>query len=81
MQFLLKDKKGCRRFYDLMTQSQKIKLTNKWMQEFVFIKEEDYKIFNRVILNIKEIKLKDFQFKVTNKILATNSFLYKVKKK
>ena len=24
VQFLLKDKKGCRRFYDLMTQSQKV---------------------------------------------------------
>ena len=80
MQFLLKDKKGCRRFYDLMTQSQKIELSNKWMQEFGFIYEEDYKIFHKVIQNIKEITLKKFLFKVTNKILVTNSFLHKINK-
>ena len=50
------------------------------MQDFGFINEEDYKIFNNVIQNIKEIKLKDFQFKVTNKILVTNSFLHKINK-
>ena len=48
------------------------------MQDFGFINEEDYKIFNNVIQNIKEIKLKDFQFKVTNKILVTNSSLHKI---
>ena len=80
VQFLLKDKKRCRRFYDLMTQSKIIKLTNKWMQEFGFINKEVYKIFNKVKEDIKEIKLKDFQFKVTNKILVTNSFLHKINK-
>ena len=63
-----------------MTQSQKVELTNKLMQEFGFINEEDYKIFNKIIQNIKEIKLKDFQFKVTYKILVTNSFLHKINK-
>ena len=29
---------------------------------------------------IKEIKLRDFQFKIYNRILVTNSFLYKIKK-
>ena len=36
-------KKDCRRLYDLMSQSTKIKLTNKWMQELGFINEEEYK--------------------------------------
>ena len=48
------------------------------MQKFSFINEEDYKLFNNVIQNIKEIKLKDFQFKVTNKILVTDSFLHRI---
>ena len=29
---------------------------------------------------INEIKLRDFQFKINNKILVTNSFLYKINK-
>ena len=65
--YLLKDKKGCRRFYDSMAQSKTTELTNTWMQEFGFINEEEYRIFNKVIRNVKEIELKDFQFKVTNK--------------
>ena len=31
-------------------------------------------------LNINEIKLRDFQFKINNKILMTNSLLYKISK-
>ena len=38
------------------------------------------KIFNKVIQNITEIKLKDFLFKVTNKILVTNFSLHKINK-
>ena len=32
VKLVLKDKKGCRRFYDLMSQSTKIEQTNKCMQ-------------------------------------------------
>ena len=63
-----------------MTQSKKIELTNKWMQELGFINEEENKSFNKVICSIKEIRLKDFQYKVTNKILVTKSFLHKINK-
>ena len=80
LQFILKDKKGCRRFYNQMCQSKEIELTTKWMQEFGFIDAEEYRNFNKIIKNIKEIKLKDFQFKVTNRMLVTKSFLHKINK-
>ena len=69
VKLILKDKKGCRRFYDLMTQfKKKTELTNKWMQELGFLNEEEHKSFYKIIRSIKEIRLKDFQYKVTNKI-------------
>ena len=80
VKLILTDKKGCRRFYDLMTQSKKIELTNKWMQELGFINEEEHKSFNKVIRSIIEIRLKDFQYKVTNKILIAKLFLHKINK-
>ena len=48
--------------------------------ELAFIYDEEYKHFNRVICSIKEIRLKDFQYKVTNKVLVTKSFLHKINK-
>ena len=80
VKLVLKDKKGCRWFYDLMKQSKKIELTNKWMQELGFINEEEHTSLNKVIRSIKEIRLKDFQYKVKNKILVTKSFLHKINK-
>ena len=62
-----------------MSQSTKNEQTNKWMQELGFINDEKYKHFNRVISSINEIRLKDFQYKVTNKMLVTKSFLHKIK--
>ena len=59
-----------------MTQK-KNELTNKWIG---FINEEEHKSFNKVIRSIKEIRLKDFQYKVTNKTLVTKSFLHKINK-
>ena len=50
------------------------------MQELGFINKEDHKSFNKVIRSINEIRLKDFQYKVTNKILVTKSFLRKINK-
>ena len=63
-----------------MSKSTKIALTNKWKQELGFINEEEHENFNKVICSIKEIRLKDFQYKVTNKILVTKSFLHKINK-
>ena len=50
------------------------------MQELGFINEEEHKSFNKVIRSIKEIRLKDFQHKVTNKILVPKSVLHKINK-
>ena len=36
--------------------------------------------YNSVIPTLKEIKLRDFQYKITNKILVTKSFLYRIHK-
>ena len=63
-----------------MLQSKKIELNDKWMQEFGFIDTDEYKHYNKIISSVKEIKLKDFQFKVINKILVTKSFLYRINK-
>ena len=44
------------------------------------IRENEWKLY---FLNIKqwhEIKLRDFQYKINNKILVTNSFLFKINK-
>ena len=50
------------------------------MQELGPINEEEHKSFNKVMCSIKEIRLTDFQYKVTNKILVTKSFLHKTNK-
>ena len=63
-----------------MLQSKKLELNDKWMQKFGFIDTEEYKHYNKIIASVKEIKLKDFQFKVINKILVTKSFLYRINK-
>ena len=53
-----------------MCQSEEIELTSKWMQEFGFIDEEEH----------NEIKLKDFQFKVTDRIYVTKASLHRINK-
>ena len=37
----LKEKKGCRRFYDIMTQAFKMESENKWSQELGLINEQE----------------------------------------
>ena len=37
-------------------------------------------LYNYSIKGIKKVKLADFQYKINNKILVTNSFLFKIKK-
>ena len=36
--------------------------------------------YHSVIISLNEVKLKDFQYKITNKILVTKSFLYRINK-
>ena len=58
----------------------KIESENKWSQELGLINKQEYKTYNKVIQCVKEIKLKDFLYKITNKILVTKHFLHKINK-
>ena len=80
VQQLIADKKGCRRFYDIMTEVNKFVLSNKWEREIPDITAREMRNYYRVIKSLKEVKLKDFQYKVTSKILATRSFLHTINK-
>lgn len=79
-QFLMKDKKGCRRIYDLMIKANETNLENKWVREIGVLNEHDLTNYNNVMKDLKEVTLKDFQFKINNKILVTKSFLYHIGK-
>ena len=63
-----------------MTHVRKIETENKWIQEVGMIGDQEYEKYNQVIQSVKEIKLKDFQYKTTNKILVTKYFLYRINK-
>ena len=77
---LLKDKKGSRVFYDIFTMVEDINKHNKWENELGHINERDWNIYHSVVTDIDEIKLRDFQYKINNKILVTKSFLFKINK-
>ena len=51
---------------------------NKWLLEVRRITEEEWENYNLAIQSLKEVKLKDFQYKLNNKILVTKSFLHKI---
>ena len=55
-------------------------VTNRWGNQFGNINDYDWKLYNSSIKGTKEVKLADFQYKINNKILVTNSFLFKIKK-
>ena len=46
----------------------------------VHVSEAEMKAYNSVIPTLKEINLRDIQYKITNKILVTKSFLYRIRK-
>lgn len=79
-QQVIKDKKGGRFFYDTMIEANKLDLQNKWSQQFGDINETEWKKYNTVLKTVKDVKLKDFQYKINNKILVTKSFLFKINK-
>ena len=79
--YLCKDKKGCRTFYDiLISNAIPTPPSERWMKELGEIDQEEWNSFNKMVKNIEEIKLKEFQFKINNHILVTKSFLYKINK-
>ena len=63
-----------------MVGASELMIVNKWEREIGYISEEDLLSYNAVIKDSKEVALKDFQFKVTNKILLTKSFLHRIRK-
>ena len=80
VQTLIKDNKGCRRLYDIMTDANKPSIHNRWLNEVGNISEKQWENYNYVIQSVSEVKLKDFQYKITNRILVTKSFLFKINK-
>ena len=80
VQYLLKDKKGCRRMYDVMVPTKSIQESSRWERDIGYITEAEVKAYNSVISTLKEIKLRDFQYKIRNRILVTKSFLYRIRK-
>lgn len=77
---LIKDRKGSRRFYDIFLGVNDVNAHSKWQSELGNINKEDWNNYNMVLNDINEIKLRDFQYKINNKILVTKSFLFKIKK-
>ena len=47
------------------------------MNEVGYINDQEWNKYNLVIKDFNEVILKDFQYKLTNKILFTKSFLHR----
>ena len=81
LNLLCKDKKGSRRLYDILIENKDpTPPAQKWANIIGNITQEEWNSINVNIKNIKEVKLKDFQFKINNHILVTKSFLFKINK-
>ena len=79
--YLLRKRRGCRDIYDKIIPVNEVTIPNKWINEIGVIQIDEWKKINKKLNYIKEVKLRDFQFKINNCILVTNSFLFKIKKK
>ena len=80
VKYLLKDKRGCRTFYDQLIQVDQIIRQEKWMNEVEYINDQELNTYNSVIKDFNEVVLKEFQYKLTNRILVTKSFLHRIRK-
>ena len=79
MEYLLKDKKGSRRLYYILAYVDEIDVKNWWRNQFGNISDKERKLYNYSIKDRKEVKLANFQYKNNNKILLTNTLLFKIK--
>ena len=50
------------------------------MNEVAYINDQERNTYYSVIKDFNEVVLKDFQYKLTNKILVTKSFLHRIRK-
>ena len=80
MRQLIKVKKGSRVFYDMFVNVKEFVQQNKWQVEMGNIGEKKKQNYFSTIQRLNEVKLRDFQYKINNKILVTNSFLFKINK-
>ena len=77
---LMKAKKGSRVFYDIFVNVNDYIPQNKWQAEIGDITENEWKSYFLSTKKWHEVKLRDFQYKINNNILVTNSFLAKINK-
>ena len=77
---LIKTKKGSRIFYDIFVGVNEYIPQGKWQAEIGNITGNEWKLYFLNIKQCHEVKLRDFQYKINNKILVTNSFLFKINK-
>ena len=78
--YLLRKRRGCRDIYDKIVPVNEIIMPNKWINEIGDISVDEWKKFNKNLNYIEKVKLRDFQYKINNRILVTNTFLFKIKK-
>ena len=80
MKYLLNGKKGCKPFYDVFALTNIFQRNTKWEQELGNIGDDEWRMHSLVNKSLKEVKLKDFQYKFINKILVSRSFLHPINK-
>ena len=61
VKFILKNKRGCRDIYDTLITVDETIIPVKWLQEINDITVVEWKMYNKKLNQIKEVKLKDFQ--------------------
>ena len=71
LKYKANSKKGRRMFYELLTGVNDFNSQEKWRNKIRMIQENDWRRFNSSLQKIKEIELKNFHFKITNRILVT----------
>ena len=58
VQYLLKDKKGCRRLYNVMVSIKLLQQNTKWEQDVGNINEAEMRLYNSVRTLFKKSKIK-----------------------
>ena len=65
----ISNKKGSRRFYDVLINASETVVQYKWEQESGELSKYEVVHYNSVITELEEVTLKNFQFKINNKLL------------
>lgn len=79
LMIILKSKKGTKDFYDILVKNREI-ITGqiKWNRQYHFSDEDWKHIYEMPFFVTKCSKLQWFQYRINHKILATNSYLFKI---